>query len=97
MRHVIVEQALALLAGEATRTDVLSSPQVVRDYLSLRLAEREHEVFTVVFLDVHLRVIETVELFRGTLAQTAYSTPSRTPFRCDGGQHSAVMADAVPR
>ena len=26
----------------------------------------------------------------------AYSTPSRTPFRCDGGQHSAVMADSVP-
>ncbi len=27
----------------------------------------------------------------------AYSTPSRTPFRPDGGQHSAVMADSVPR
>ena len=23
----------------------------------------------------------------------AYSTPSRTPFRSDGGRHSAVMAD----
>jgi hypothetical protein len=28
---------------------------------------------------------------------TAYSTPSRTPFHSDGGQHSAVMADTVPR
>jgi len=28
--------------------------------------------------------------------QDAYSTRSRTPFRCDGGQHSAVMADTVP-
>jgi hypothetical protein len=27
----------------------------------------------------------------------AYSARSRTPFRCDGGQHSAVMADTVPR
>ena len=27
----------------------------------------------------------------------AYSARSRTPFRCDGGQHSAVMADSVPR
>lgn len=26
----------------------------------------------------------------------AYSTRSRTPFRSDGGQHYAVMADAVP-
>jgi retron-type reverse transcriptase len=25
----------------------------------------------------------------------AYSTPSRTPFHSDGGQHSAVMADTV--
>jgi hypothetical protein len=27
----------------------------------------------------------------------AYSTPSRTAFRADGGHHSAVMADTVPR
>ena len=31
------------------------------------------------------------------LAADAYSTRSRTPFRSDGGQHSAVMADTVPR
>jgi predicted transposase/invertase (TIGR01784 family) len=31
------------------------------------------------------------------LASHAYSTPSRTPFHSDGGQHSAVMADTVPR
>lgn len=29
-------------------------------------------------------------------AATAYSARSRTPFRCDGGQHSTVMADTVP-
>jgi hypothetical protein len=33
----------------------------------------------------------------GAEAQAAYSTRSRTPFRADGGQHSAVMADTVPR
>jgi hypothetical protein len=31
------------------------------------------------------------------LTSHAYSARSRTPFRCDGGQHSAVMADTVPR
>jgi GrpB-like predicted nucleotidyltransferase (UPF0157 family) len=31
------------------------------------------------------------------IGSTAYSTPSRTPFRSDGGQHSTVMADTVPR
>jgi hypothetical protein len=30
-------------------------------------------------------------------ALDAYSARSRTPFRCDGGQHSAVMADTGPR
>ena len=29
-------------------------------------------------------------------AASAYSARSRTPFRCDGGQHSMVMADTVP-
>jgi hypothetical protein len=32
-----------------------------------------------------------------TLIQPAYSARSRTPFRVDAGQHSAVMADTVPR
>jgi uncharacterized membrane protein len=37
-------------------------------------------------------------LARGALLATAaYSTPSRTAFHADGGQHSAVMADTVPR
>jgi transposase-like protein len=36
-----------------------------------------------------------VHLIRDLLR--AYSTPSRTPFHSDGGQHSAVMADTVPR
>ena len=30
------------------------------------------------------------------LSAIAYSTPSRTPFRSDGGQHSTLMADGVP-
>lgn len=70
-RHPIVAQALALLARECGEVDVLSTPDAVRDYLRLRLAERQHEVFTVVFLDSQHRVIETVEMFRGTLSQTA--------------------------
>jgi hypothetical protein len=33
----------------------------------------------------------------GDGAAAAYSARSRTPFRVDAGQHSAVMADTVPR
>jgi hypothetical protein len=32
-----------------------------------------------------------------TARMVAYSARSRTPFRVDAGQHSAVMADTVPR
>jgi transposase len=41
-------------------------------------------------------VIE-IEFAGAHLRLRAYSTPSRTPFRSDGGQHSTVMADTVPR
>jgi len=71
MRHPIVTQALELLACEVTATDTLTAPDVVKDYLRLLLAERPHEVFAVVFLDAQNRVIDTQEMFRGTLTQTS--------------------------
>ncbi len=49
----------------------LCGPNAVRDYLSLWLGDREHEVFAAVFLDAQNRVIAAEELFRGTLNQTA--------------------------
>lgn len=70
-RDPLVAQALALLEGELQSAEVLASPDAVRDYLRLRLGDRPHEVFAVVFLDAQHRVLETVELFRGTLTQTS--------------------------
>ncbi len=70
-RHPIVASALELLAQEVRESDALTSPAAVRDYLRLALADRPHEVFAVVFLDTRNRVIDTVEIFRGTLTQTA--------------------------
>ena len=70
-RAAIVEQALQLLASEVQQADALCSPTVVKDYLRLKLGDRPHEVFVVVFLDSQHRVIAIDELFRGTLTQTA--------------------------
>ena len=53
------------------RDVALTSPQAVRDYLRLRIADREHEVFVCLFLDSQHRLIACEEMFRGTLAQTA--------------------------
>jgi DNA repair protein RadC len=49
----------------------LNSPQAVRDYLRLRLADKEWEVFVVLFLDAQNRLIACEEMFRGTLTQTS--------------------------
>lgn len=68
-RPPVVEQALALLDSEVREADAVHSPDAVRDYLRLLLGERPHEVFVVLFLDAGHRVIESLEMFRGTLTQ----------------------------
>jgi DNA repair protein RadC len=45
----------------------LDSPRATRDYLTVRLGAREHEVFCVIYLDNRHRIIEYQELFRGTI------------------------------
>ena len=70
--QAIIDRALALLEERARyRTDTLSSPTVVRDYLRLRIGTLEHEEFWAVWLDAQNRVIEFEGLFRGTLTQTS--------------------------
>jgi DNA repair protein RadC len=67
----IIESALAILARRMSHGDVLADPQAVRNYLSLKLADKEYEVFGLLYLDSQNRVIGHAELFRGTLNQTA--------------------------
>lgn len=67
----VLGAALAVLEQRAKYQSCLSSPRTVRDYLRLTLSDRPHEVFCCVLLDAQHRVIEFVELFRGTLTQTS--------------------------
>ena len=67
----IIARALAILLARMRTGDSLTSPAATRDYLRLLLADREHEVFMVVFLDAQNRCIAADELFRGTLTQTS--------------------------
>lgn len=69
-------KAVFSLAGRAlvqkmSERNALSSPQAVRDYLQLKLSPLSHEVFVVLLLDSQNRLIESQELFRGTLNQTS--------------------------
>ncbi|WP_096663534.1 RadC family protein [Polaromonas sp. AET17H-212] len=67
----VLQAAQRVLAGQMRGCEVLSSPQVVRDYLRVKLGALEHEVFAVVHLDSQNRVIEYVEMFRGSVNQTS--------------------------
>ena len=50
---------------------LMSSPACVRDWLQLLFAELDHEVFVVLYLDAQHRLIDAVQMFRGTLTQTS--------------------------
>ena len=68
----VIAHALRIMESRLQCRDVaLTSPQAVRDYLRLCLADREHEVFVALFLDSQNRLIAAEELFRGTLTQTS--------------------------
>lgn len=64
----VINNALAILDGRIRKPEsYLSSPTDTKNYLKLKLAEVEHEVFGVLFLDTRHGVIKYEELFRGTV------------------------------
>jgi len=63
----IIDNALDILFGSISRGGALCSSQQSREYLQLKLSRLEHEVFACLFLDSRNRVIEYVEMFRGTI------------------------------
>jgi DNA repair protein RadC len=63
----IIRKAREVMSRKVRRGTSMSSPQVVRDFLSIKLGTLEHEIFCVLLLDSRFRLIEFVELFRGTI------------------------------
>ena len=63
----VVAAALRILAKRVTYGDVLCNPRTTRQYLAMRLAGLEHEVFMCIYLNNRNRVIACEELFRGTV------------------------------
>jgi DNA repair protein RadC len=63
----IVEKARDILEARVLRTDALTNPEAVSQYLVAQFAGLEHEVFACLFLDNRHRVIRYEELFRGTI------------------------------
>jgi DNA repair protein RadC len=59
----VLELARRSVAGELAARPVFDSPGKVKEYLSLQLGGRGHEVFAVLFLDAQSRLIVLEEMF----------------------------------
>lgn len=69
--QAIFEMSRRALSEQLQQRDVFESPQQVRYFLVLKLGSLTREVFLVLFLDTHNRLIATEEMFSGTLTQTS--------------------------
>lgn len=67
----LVQLALSVLAERCNRGRTLGSSKDVRDFLRLRLAGRRNEVFGAIFLTTRLRILDTADLFQGTVDSAA--------------------------
>lgn len=68
----VIKEALEILARRLCRSEqYFCSPTDTRNYLTLTLSDRPHEMFCVIWLDAQNRMIAFEELFRGTLTQTS--------------------------
>jgi len=70
-RDEVLQAAQRVLLERVRNVELLSSPDAVKDFLRVRLGTLEHEVFAIIHLDAQQRVIEYVEMFRGTVTQTS--------------------------
>jgi len=69
--QAVMELARRTLSEQMRSGDVFESPGAVREWLRLRIGTLPHEVFYVLLLDARNRLLDAVELFRGTLTQTS--------------------------
>ena len=65
--EAILIAARQVLAHRVRRGASLQSPQKTGEYLTARLGHLDYEVFGLILLDKRHRVIECIDLFRGTI------------------------------
>ena len=63
----ILAAARAALSHRVRRGALLQSPQKVGEYLTTRVGHLDYECFGLILVDGRHRVIDCVELFRGTI------------------------------
>jgi DNA repair protein RadC len=86
----VFELARRALSQRLQEREAFHTPGAVKEYLQLQLAHKNHEVFAVLFLDHHNRMLAMEELFRGTLSQTSVY-PREVVLRALHHQAAAVV------
>ncbi|WP_050478541.1 RadC family protein [Herbaspirillum rhizosphaerae] len=69
--QAVLELARRALSEELRTGTTLNSPLAVKQYLQLLFHGKTYEAFIVLFLDVKNRLIDSEELFRGTLTHAS--------------------------
>ena len=67
----VLVAARQVIGRRVRRGTSFTSPRIARDFLRMKLGTLDHEVFAVLMLDAQNRLIEYVELFRGTIDSAA--------------------------
>ena len=94
----IIKQALAVMENRMRYASgpTLAGPELVSNYLRLRLGELEREVFAVIFLDSQNRMISYQELFFGTLAATSVYPREVVKLALQNNAAAAIFAHNHP-
>lgn len=63
----VLSWAESILEERFQRSNYLTSPALTRDYLKLKFADKEREVFGVIYMDSQHGILNFDELFQGTI------------------------------
>lgn len=68
--QVIFELVQRSYREKIQEQSILTSTDLVKSYLIGLIGQKDHEVFVCLYLDIHLRLIDSHEIFRGSISET---------------------------
>jgi DNA repair protein RadC len=92
----VLELARRAMGEQLQAREAMTQPGLVQEYVQLHLGQRAHEVFGVLFLDAQHRLIQFVEMFRGTLTQTSVYPREVVQQALQCGASAVVLAHNHP-
>lgn len=64
----VIEAAKSIMESKITKQNlVLNNSALVKNYMMTRIGSKEHEVFSILFLNIKHKLIAVEDMFRGTL------------------------------